>query len=69
MKGEKLAVTDIDRQLEEARKRLLDLTMRNRLLNFRLTRARTVRVVDEIPREIYDILVLQEKAMWPAPRK
>jgi len=56
-------MTDIEKRLEELRNNLLDLSMRNRLLNFRPTRARTVRVVDEIPREIYDILVLQEKAM------
>lgn len=34
--------------------------MRNQLLNFR-TGTRTIEVVDEIPTEIYDILVLKEK--------
>jgi len=61
-------MTDIEKRLEEARNNLLDLSMRNRLLNFRPTKGRTVRVVDEIPREIYDILVLQEKTMGFHPK-
>jgi len=47
---------------------LLDLTMRNGLLNFRPTKRRAIRVVDEIPREIYNILVLDEKQMEFLPR-
>jgi len=34
-------MTQVSRQLEAARQKLLDLTMRNRLLNFRPTKART----------------------------
>ena len=44
-----------------ARERLLDLTLRNRLLNFRLSKQRTIHIVDEIPKEIFDILVLKER--------
>ena len=36
--------------------------MRNQLLNFR-PRTLVIKVVDEIPTEIYDILVLQDKKM------
>jgi len=50
-------------QVEALRQSLLDLTMRNKLINFKPSKRRTIRVVDEIPREIYDILVLQEKNM------
>ena len=53
----------IGSQVESLRQNLLDLTMRNNLLNFRPSKRRTIRVVDEIPSEIYDILVLQEKNM------
>ncbi|MGH7890291.1 MAG: DUF4011 domain-containing protein, partial [Thermodesulfobacteriota bacterium] len=53
-------MNNVEKQLEEARRNLLDLTPRNRLLNFRPTKARTLRIIDEIPREIYDILVLRE---------
>lgn len=59
--------SDIERQLQAARQRLLDLTGRNRLLNYRPTKRRTIRVIDEIPREIFDILVLQEKVMQFKP--
>ncbi|MGE3524052.1 MAG: DUF4011 domain-containing protein, partial [Candidatus Dadabacteria bacterium] len=54
---------DIIKQIELARKNLLDLTMRNRLLNYRPTKRRTLRIIDEIPSEIYDILILQENVM------
>ena len=50
-----------------ARQRLLDLTLNNRLLNYRPSRRRTIQVVDEIPREIFDILVLQPKTMQFKP--
>ncbi|MFC1944556.1 DUF4011 domain-containing protein [Chloroflexota bacterium] len=61
-------MTNIEEQLHAARQNLLDLTMSNRLLNFRPTAVRTVRVVDEITRELYDILVLKERAMEFLPR-
>lgn len=53
----------IERELQSARNNLLDLSMRNRLLNFHPTTKRTIRVIDEIPREIYDFLVINEKTM------
>ena len=54
---------DIAEQLEAARRRLLDLTMRNHLLNYRPSRARSIGVVDELPREVYASLVLDERPM------
>ena len=59
--------SDIERQLQAARQRLLDLTGRNRLLNYRPSKRRTIHVIDEIPKEIFDILVLQEKRMQFKP--
>jgi len=44
-------------ELARARQRLLDLSLRNRLLNFRPTRRTTVRVVDELPGEVWRLLV------------
>ena len=58
---------DVQEQLESLRQKLLDLTMRNRLLNYRESKARTIRVIDELPQEVYDILVLREKAMQFKP--
>ncbi|MCY3551621.1 MAG: DUF3320 domain-containing protein [Candidatus Poribacteria bacterium] len=63
--------TSVKSKIEEAvrmaRQRLLDLTLNNRLLNYRPSRRRTIQVVDEIPREIFDILVLQPKTMQFKP--
>ena len=42
---------------------LLDLTTRNRALNFRPTRVSTVAIVDERPAEIFRQLVLREQAL------
>ena len=60
-------MVESERQLEIARGRLLDLSLRNRLLNFRPTRRRSIGIVDEVPAEIYDILVLNEKSMHFRP--
>jgi len=50
-------------QLEDARKKLLDLTLRNRLINYRPTKARTLKIINENPLDIYEILVLKEKQL------
>jgi superfamily I DNA and/or RNA helicase/very-short-patch-repair endonuclease len=50
------------------RKNLLDLTMRNKLLNFKPL-AKSIKVVDEIPTEIYQLMVLEDKKMQFMPRK
>ncbi len=52
--------------LEKIRLKLLDLTSRNRLLNYKET-ARTIRIIDELPDEIYRILVLEGKSMELLP--
>ncbi|MCH9015177.1 MAG: DUF4011 domain-containing protein [Gemmatimonadetes bacterium] len=48
---------DIDAGLERIRKRLLDLTKRNKLLNFRFTKKSTLRVVDEQPDQLFKVLL------------
>ena len=53
----------VQAQLDAARNRLLDLTLRNRLLNFRPTRRTTIQIVDEIPAEIWKLLVAQRRAL------
>lgn len=54
---------DIAQALDEARRELLDLGMRNPLINFRRLRARGVHIVDERSEEVYRILVEDSKAM------
>ena len=58
------ASVSVAEKLERSRRDVLDLTLRNSLLNFRVLKAKGVKVIDEIPREIYRILVRQKKAMY-----
>ena len=57
----------IEEAMRMARQRLLALTLNNRFLNYRPSKRRTIQVVDEIPKEIFDILVLQPKTMQFKP--
>ena len=50
-------------QLNQSRKELLDLTLRNSLLNFRPSKTRGLKIIDEIPREVFRILVRDRRAM------
>ena len=54
---------------EAARKELLDLGLRNSLLNYRHSSARGVRVQGESSLNIYHLLVLNEREMTFVPRK
>ena len=51
-------------QIEASRRDLLDVSARNPLVSFRPLRAKGVRVVDEVPREVYRILVAEKKPMY-----
>ncbi len=53
----------ISRALDAARRDLLDLGMRNPLLNYRTTKARGLDVCDERPAEVYRTLVEQGRSM------
>ncbi len=55
-------------KIEASRKELLDLGLRNPLLNYRLLKSRGVEIVDELPSAIFDILVSNERAMSFLPR-
>lgn len=50
-------------RLESSRKELLDLGLRNPLLNYKVSKARGVQIIREKSLYIYDILVKQGKAM------
>ena len=54
------------RALESLRKRLLDLTARNRLINFRHTKRGSLRVIDELPNQLTETL-LKDKEMRFVP--
>ncbi len=58
----------VEAQLDGARKSLLDLTMRNRLLNYRPSKVKTIQIADEVPGEVYDRLVIRNSTMEFLPR-
>lgn len=57
----------VQQQLEEARQSLLDMSMRNKLLNFQEYKRSTARVVDEVPSEVYRRLVVDGHTMYFQP--
>ncbi|WP_461462423.1 DUF3320 domain-containing protein [Methanobrevibacter sp.] len=52
----------IEKEFKDLRKNLLDLTLRNQLLNFK-DRAQTLTISNQTPKNMYNLLVLQNKAM------
>ena len=50
-------------KLDVAREELLDLSMRNKLLNYRPLKAKGVEIVDELPEEVFRILVTNGQVM------
>jgi very-short-patch-repair endonuclease len=58
---------DLTTSLEVARRDLLDLGLRNPLLNYRVLRSRGLDIIDEKPAEIFRILVREEKRMTFLP--
>jgi hypothetical protein len=53
----------VQSRLESSRKELLDLGLRNPLLNYKLTKGKGLHIADEKSDAIYDILVRQQKSM------
>ncbi|MFK7819779.1 MAG: DUF4011 domain-containing protein [Planctomycetaceae bacterium] len=58
---------DVSSELNRLREKLLDLTNRNPLLNYRKTKRRTLQIVDELPNQIFDRLVAQQKIFKFSP--
>ncbi len=55
--------TTVAAKLEETRRRLLDMSRRNRLLNHRTSASGTLRIAGEHPDEVYRILVAESRRM------
>ena len=63
------ASDDLADTLNEIRQRLLDLTRRNALLNYRHPRGRSIRVIDEMPDQLFDRLLGGDRFIFePLPR-
>ena len=57
----------IQSEIEKSRSDVLDLSLRNPLLNFRPSKRRGVQVVDELSRELFSILVENGRVMYFRP--
>lgn len=56
-------MVDVVKELEALRQNLLDLSLRNNLLNYSPSQKRTISITGRKPEEIYELFVLQEKSM------
>lgn len=56
-------MSTVESEITRARQNLLDLTMRNRLLNYRPSKVRSIRIVEELPSEVYGSLVLKSRVL------
>lgn len=54
------------RALENLRMRLLDLTARNRLINFKHTKAGSLRIIDELPNQLVEELLSETEMRFEA---
>jgi hypothetical protein len=54
-------------RLERARQDLLDLSLRNNLLNYRPLKSKGVEIMDELPSEVFRILVAEGRQMLFLP--
>ncbi len=61
-------MNSVQTKLDKARAELLDLTLRNPLINYKLLKARGVEIIDESPPDIYQILVQDKRTMSFLPR-
>ncbi|BBM81815.1 DNA helicase [Candidatus Uabimicrobium amorphum] len=58
---QEFSTSDIEKQLQLARQSLLDLTMRNRLINYQPSSSRSVQIIDDNPHSAYEFLVIKGK--------
>ncbi|MDO5849899.1 MAG: DUF4011 domain-containing protein, partial [Methanobacteriaceae archaeon] len=58
----------IEKEFKNLRKQLLDLTLRNPLLNFK-SRNKTLNIINQTPSNVYKTLVLENKKMHFTPNK
>lgn len=59
----------LDEKITTWKNKLIDLSRRNRLLNFRSTKATTIKIVDEIPSEVFKSLVINSDSFHFLPKE
>lgn len=53
----------VEERIKKWKDKLVDLSKRNRLLNFRPTKVTTIRIIDELPSEVLSTLAVQNEGM------
>ena len=59
----------LEYKIETWKNKLIDLSRRNRLLNFRSTKVTTIKVVDEIPSEIFKSMAVENNSFHFLPKE
>lgn len=59
----------LDKKIETWKNKLIDLSRRNRLLNFRPTKVTTIKIIDEIPSEVFKSMVSENKSFHFLPKE
>jgi very-short-patch-repair endonuclease len=57
-----MADIDLHHEVDRLRERLIDMTLHNRLLNYRRSKNRTLDIVDELPDDVFERLVVNGRA-------
>ncbi len=57
---------DAEKALENLRARLLDLTARNRLIHYRYSKRGSLRIVDELPNQLVEVLLSEAEMRFAA---
>ena len=63
-----MLMNSVQAKLEASRQELLDLGLRNKLINYWPLKTRGVEIVDELPEYVYQILVQADRAMYFLPK-
>ncbi len=59
----------LDKKIETWKNKLIDLSRRNRLLNFKPTKVTTIKIIDEIPSEVFKSMVSENKSFNFLPKE
>ncbi len=59
----------LEQKIEAWKNKLIDLSRRNRLLNFRSTKVTTIKIIDELPSEIFKSMVINNNSFHFLPKE
>jgi superfamily I DNA and/or RNA helicase/very-short-patch-repair endonuclease len=66
---EKVDKKILEKKIEAWKNKLIDLSRRNRLLNFRTTKVTTLKIIDELPSEVFKSMVVENNSFHFLPKE